>query len=317
MLLCPWVIIMKKEILFNLIYNTVFLIVAIIFSFIEDNKVSFPYIVLLLLLSDLFVIYYQRSTREKERKHQEILIEQERLSSLGQLIGGIAHNLKTPIMSISGALEGLTDLIKEYDESIEDTKVTPQDHHEIASDMKNWTDKIRPYLSYMTEVIDAVKGQAVSMNASSDNVFTANEFILRTELLMKDELKRHHCTLTSKIDINNESRIKGDLNAIVQVLDNLIINSMDAYGEKGGEIKLRTYEDKEKVYIEVEDNAGGIPPHIKEKIFNEMITSKGKNGTGLGLYICYSTIKGKFAGDMRLESKEGVGTTFFIELNKA
>ena len=47
-----------------------------------------------------------------------------------------------------------------------------------------------------------------------------------------------------------------------------------------------------------------------------MITTKGKNGTGLGLYMCYSTIKGKFNGDLTFETEEGVGTTFFITLNK-
>lgn len=50
------------------------------------------------------------------------------MASLGQLIGGIAHNLKSPIMSISGATEGLTDLIKEYEESIVDKDVTIDDH---------------------------------------------------------------------------------------------------------------------------------------------------------------------------------------------
>lgn len=308
---------MKKEVIFTIVYNIVFLIMALIFSIIEDNKVSFPYIVLLLLISDFFIIYYQRKTKEKLEKSQEILIDKERLSSLGQLIGGIAHNLKTPIMSISGGLVGLSDLIKEYDESIEDNSVTKEDHHEISKEMMEWVNKIKPYLSYMTEVIDAVKGQAVSLNSGADGAFSAKEFILRTQLLMKDELKRRKCSLDVDADINDETSIKGELNAIVQVLDNLIINAMDAYGENGGNINLKISENKEKVYIEVRDFATGIPFHVKSKIFKEMVTSKGKNGTGLGLYMSYSTIKGKFNGDMKFESEEGKGTTFFIELNKA
>lgn len=73
--------------------------------------------------------------------NQNMLIERERLASLGQLIGGIAHNLKTPIMSISGAAEGLTDLVTEYDKSIGDKDVTEQDHHDIAKDMTSWIEK--------------------------------------------------------------------------------------------------------------------------------------------------------------------------------
>lgn len=54
------------------------------------------------------------------KNNQEILMERERLAGLGQLIGGIAHNLKTPIMSIAGAVQGLENLIHEYEESIDD-----------------------------------------------------------------------------------------------------------------------------------------------------------------------------------------------------
>lgn len=314
---------MKKYVLVTVVYNVVFLIMAVFFSIIEDNKVSFPYIVLLLLVSDLFIAYYNRKVSEMQReqvekleKNQEILVEQERLSSLGQLIGGIAHNLKTPIMSIAGAVEGLSDLVKEYDESIEDKTVNFEDHHDIARDMREWLEKIRPYLRYMTEVIDTVKGQAVSMNASMGGDFSAKELLLRTQILMKDELKRNNCNLKLELNIDEDSKIEGELNAIVQVLDNLIVNSIEAYGGNGGDIELKVYEDQSKIYIEVKDYAGGIASHVKDKLFKEMITSKGKNGTGLGLYISYSTIKGKFGGDMRFETTDNVGTTFFIELNK-
>ena len=68
-------------------------------------------------------------------KNQNILIERERLASLGQMVGGIAHNLKTPIMSIAGAADGLEDLIKEYDKSIDDPEVTKEDHHEIVGNL--------------------------------------------------------------------------------------------------------------------------------------------------------------------------------------
>lgn len=261
------------------------------------------------------ILDLEKNNIEKIERNQEILVEQERLSSLGQLIGGIAHNLKTPIMSISGALEGVTDLVNEYDESIDDSTVTKEDHHQIAKEMNDWIEKIRPYLSYMTEVIDAVKGQAVSMNASTYGKFSAEELIVRTQILMKNELKRRHCKLNLDLKIEKDSYIKGEISAIVQVMDNLIINAMDAYHE-GGEIDIRVREDETKVFIEVQDYAGGIAPHVKDKLFKEMVTSKGKNGTGLGLYMCYSTIKGKFNGDMRFESEEGKGTTFFIELNK-
>ena len=99
-------------------------------------------------------------------------------------------------------------------------------------------------------------------------------------------------------------------------LNNIINNAIEAYNKTPGIINLKIYDNKASVFIEVEDYAGGIPEHIKEKLFKQMITTKGKDGTGLGLYICYSTIKGKFNGDLSFTSEEGKGTTFKIVLNK-
>lgn len=272
-------------------------------------------------IGELLVSFNKLLDLEKQNiatleRNQEIMVEQERLSSLGQLIGGIAHNLKTPIMSIAGVLEGITDLIDEYDESIEDPNVTKEDHHEIANDMRGWIEKVKPYLSYMTEIIDAVKGQAVSMNASTMKYFTAKELVLRIQLLMKNELKRRHCTLNLDNIVDESTSISGEISAIIQVIDNMIINSMDAYKDAPGSIDVTIKEDEVKVYIDVKDYAGGIPKNVQEKLFNEMVTSKGKNGTGLGLYMSFSTIKGKFKGDIKYETEEGKGTTFFIELPK-
>lgn len=253
---------------------------------------------------------------ETIKQNQDILVENERLSSLGQLIGGIAHNLKTPIMSVSGYLVAIEKLADEYRDSIGNPAVTKEDYEDITKEMKEWIDKSKVYMTYMTEVINAAKGQAVSMNANTIGSFSMKELIIRTQILMKEELKKYNCNLNVKLNINENTEIKGELSAMVQVLDNLISNAMQAYGNKEGKINMTVNEDPEKVYIEIQDFAGGIPEHIKDKLFKEMITTKGKNGTGLGLYMCYSTIKGKFNGDIRFESETGVGTTFYITLNK-
>lgn len=253
---------------------------------------------------------------ETIKQNQDILVENERLSSLGQLIGGIAHNLKTPIMSVSGYLVAIEKLADEFKESIGNPMVTKEDYEDITREMKEWIEKSKDYMTYMTEVINAAKGQAVSMNANTIGSFSVKELILRTQILMKEELKKYNCNLNIKLNVNENTEIKGELSAIVQVLDNLISNAMQAYGTNEGEINLTANEDAEKIYIEIQDFAGGIPEHIKDKLFKEMITTKGKDGTGLGLYMCYSTIKGKFNGDIRFESQTGVGTTFYITLNK-
>lgn len=269
-----------------------------------------------LVISFNKILDIEKKHNEQMERNQEILIEQERLSSLGQLIGGIAHNLKTPIMSISGASKALDDLINEYDRSIGNPQVVEKDFHDIAKEMHEWNDKIEVYLEYMTEIINTAKGQAVSMNASMVTEFNIKELVTRIQILMKEQLMQFNCELNLDNSVNDEVTIKGEISAIVQVLNNLINNAIEAYNNTPGIINLKIYDDKTKVYIEVEDHAGGIPEHIRDKMFKQMITTKGKDGTGLGLYMCYSTIKGKFNGDMSFVSETGKGTTFKIVLNK-
>ena len=246
---------------------------------------------------------------------QETLMESERLASLGQLIGGIAHNLKTPIMSISGALEGLNGLIKEYNESIDDPDVTSQDHHDIAKDMSEWISKIKDYTEYMSDIITAVKGQAVTLSESDSVHFTLDELVKRVNILMKHELKNALIYLNISMRTDEHTSINGDINSLVQVINNMISNSIQAYtGEKNKNIELILETKDHNVLIHVKDYASGMSKKVKDKLFKEMITTKGKNGTGLGLYMSYSTIKAHFNGDITFESEEGKGTTFTIIL---
>lgn len=246
---------------------------------------------------------------------QESLMESERLASLGQLIGGIAHNLKTPIMSISGAIEGLSDLIKEYDSSIDDPEVNHQDHHEIAGDMNELIVKIRDYIEYMSDIITAVKGQAVNLSESDTIYFTIDELVKRVDILMKHELKNAIVYLNIGVKTDENLALKGDINSLVQVINNMISNAIQAYnGKPEQKIDLIIETKNNNLIIAVKDYASGLPKKVQDKLFKEMITTKGKNGTGLGLYMSYSTIKAHFNGDIQFETEEGKGTTFYIVL---
>lgn len=244
---------------------------------------------------------------------QDSLMESERLSSLGQLIGGIAHNLKTPIMSIAGAAEGLTDLVKEYDESIDDPTVNSQDHHDIAKDMSKWIVKIKEYTEYMSDVITAVKGQAVAMSNEDDITFTVSELVKRVNILMKHELKNAIISLNVLSNVDENLSVHGDVNNLVQVINNMISNAIQAYNGKTEEnIEFLINKDGKNVIFSIEDHAGGLPAKVKDKLFKEMITTKGKNGTGLGLYMSYSTIRAHFNGTITYETETGKGTKFNI-----
>ena len=269
---------------------------------------------------DLIISYnkIQELTKKNIKQihdNQESLMESERLASLGQLIGGIAHNLKTPIMSISGAAEGLNDLINEYDSSIDDPIVNSTDHHEIAHDMSKWVDKIKNYTEYMSDIITAVKGQAVAMSNEENENFTITELVKRVTILMKHELKNAIINLNTSVKIDENTIINGDVNSLVQVINNMISNAIQAYNGKQNEnIDFIITKENDNIVFSIKDNAGGLPEKVQKKLFKEMITTKGKNGTGLGLYMSYSTIKAHFNGNITFESESGKGTTFNIIL---
>lgn len=249
------------------------------------------------------------------KNNQDMLLERERLASLGQLIGGIAHNLKTPIMSISGAAEGLTDLVKEYEASVGDPEVTVQDHHDIAKDMKDWIEKIHSYTEYMSDIITAVKGQAVTMSKEQAVSFTLDELVKRVNILMKHELKNALVELNVSMQVNEQTVLKGNINSLVQVINNMISNAIQAYdGKPDNKIDLILKKENNNIIISVKDYGCGLPDEVQKKLFKEMITTKGKNGTGLGLFMSYSTIRAHFNGNMTFETEQGKGTTFNIIL---
>ncbi|MCL1830669.1 MAG: ATP-binding protein [Oscillospiraceae bacterium] len=245
--------------------------------------------------------------------NQDQLIKQERLASLGQLISGIAHNLNTPIMAISGRAESLDVLIDEYINSIPDPKVTIEDHHEIAEDMKKEIENIRNHTSYISEIISAVKGQTVRLSGDTYENFTIRDLVKRIDLLLRHEVIRNKCNLIYEIQTNESLEITGgDMNSLIQVIDNAVMNAMQAYKGVPGDITIKISRSEGEVVFTISDTAGGIPLNVQDKIFQEMITSKGKDGTGLGLYISYSTILGIFGGKMWYNSVDGVGTDIYF-----
>ena len=246
--------------------------------------------------------------------NQTILLERERLASLGQLIGGIAHNLKTPIMSVAGGIDQVRFLTEEYESSLDDPEVTIEDHKEIAGEIKEWLAKMKVHMAYMSDIISTVKDQATNFANSGQEWFTLDEVLKRVKILMQHEITKNRCHYIEDVRVDRRLRIEGGVNSMVQILDNIIVNAVQAYGKKGGDIIIQITKENTKLHIVISDYGKGIKEEVKNRLFKEMITTKGKNGTGLGLYMSYSTIKGMFRGDMWVESTVDEGTDFHIRV---
>lgn len=256
-----------------------------------------------------------RESMKKLQDSQERMMEQERMAFLGSMIGGLAHNLKTPIMSISGCISAAEDLVSECEESLSDPQVIEEDYREIYTEMRDWFQKIKDSTAYMSDIITAIKGQAANINTDDNSTFTIDEVLKRSMLLLRHELLNSSCQLKVDYDQNKVISLQGDINNLIQVVDNLLSNAI--YAQKqvgGGEIEIQIYTDREHLHIAVKDRGQGISPNVREKLFKTMVTSKGTMGTGLGLYISNIVIKGKFSGHLWVRDREGGGSIFGIAI---
>ena len=181
-------------------------------------------------------------------KSYSMLMDKERLVTLGQFIGGITHNIKTPIMSISGGLDALNTLINEYDESIEDSNVTVSDHHEIAQEMRDWISKSMTTVRYISDIISTVKSQAVG-NDNNKESFKISNLLKRIEILMDHGLRFQNCKLVISNNLDSDPVIM-EYNIINTNINNLIVNAIDSYGENGGVIEMSIDQKIQRCYFQ-------------------------------------------------------------------
>ena len=242
-------------------------------------------------------------------------MEQERLAFLGQMIGGLAHNLKTPIMGISGCISAMEALVDECEDSLGDPEVNEEDYREIYGEIREWFRKVRESTAYMSDIITAIKGQAASVVTQEDSVFTVDEMIKRCTLLMRHELLSSQCRLEVQCDPEKSVSLQGDINNLVQVMNNLLSNAVYAQKEVGGGvITIAVDWDAEELRLSVTDTGQGVSQQIKEKLFKAMVTNKGAMGTGLGLYISNAVVRGKFGGNLWMKDNPGGGAIFGVSI---
>jgi len=244
----------------------------------------------------------KKALLEKERT-QEQLIQSESLAAIGQLAAGIAHELNNPLASASSLIQTDLELIQEQAEMreidkslLEDLTYARKELNKTKSIVKSILDLSRQTQTYQEEV---------NMNAVIDDALQ----------VLYNQYKSLGVEIEKKYDPNLPAII-GNFSNLGQVLINIIKNAFQALPDGRGKITLSTsYLQKPKtVVVECRDTGIGIPPKMMKDIYKPFFTTKevGK-GTGLGLYVSHEIVK-KHKGEIRVESREGAGTTVTILL---
>lgn len=213
----------------------------------------------------------------------------EKMAGVGQMAAGIAHEIRNPLTSISGAVQ----LIKEEIPLNEDNK-------NLMNIIIKETDRLNSLLSDFLLFVQPAPQKMEKIDLSS----------LMLETL---ELFKNSGSLNQKIQVEFDAKknlfIIGDQNQLKQVFWNLILNSVQSM-EDGGKLSIKMYENKKnrEINLNISDTGCGITKADKEKIFEPFYTSK-KKGTGLGLSITHRIVQ-SHKGRIIVESEVGKGTTF-------
>jgi DNA-binding LacI/PurR family transcriptional regulator/signal transduction histidine kinase len=248
-------------------------------------------------------------------KNQERLLISEKMAALGRLTAGMAHEMNTPLAAVRTALDELKDLVHEYESSVTDAAVTPDDHAAIAQEM---SEAIRVAASAAEKVagfVHGIKFQTRDLATSEYRLFNAVPVVSDTLLLLNHALRKVSCNVafehpTSSIELF------GSPGRLAQVVTNLVTNAIDASRAKGGgPIVLSLGQQDGIVVLKVADRGHGIPSEIINRIFDPMFTTKPfGEGTGLGLSIVHDIVTTDYRGAIEVDTEVGRGTTFTLSL---
>jgi len=249
-----------------------------------------------------------------QEKHEKLLAS-EKMASLGRLATGIAHEINNPLAATRNALSEIGKLASEYQASIGEAEVTPDDHREIAQEMQRAIQLAESAVERATAFVRGIKSQARDL-APRDRVrFNAVPVIQESLLLVSHALRQANCKVKFE-PAADLIELYGSPGELAQVVTNLVTNAIDASAEKGGgSILLHLTPKNGNVEFIISDRGEGIPPEVLPKIFDFMFTTKPVGlGTGLGLSIVHNIVTGGFGGTIAVNSRPGQGTTFTLRL---
>ena len=268
----------------------------------------------------------QKEMEEKQSNIEQVLINSEKMASLGQMAAGVAHEINNPLSYIVSNIQNLAYNLEQFSHLINTLKA------EKAITQQTLVDTLQHYqfdelqtdssdiIAEMTEGADRVKEivQGLRQFAHPDQTqigdIDITELIDNTLRVAWNEIKYN-----ANVEKNYNTEpviITGRSTQLSQVFLNLFFNAAQAICDKVGVISITTKADKKNAYITIADNGSGIDENKLNKIFDPFYTTKPiGQGTGLGLAISKAIIE-QHSGQIRVESQLNQGTVFYITLPK-
>ncbi|MDB9314689.1 AAA family ATPase [Spirulina sp. CS-785/01] len=286
-------------------------------------------------------LYQQAQQALTDLKQAQLqIVQNEKMSTLGNLVSGVAHEINNPVGFIAGNLNetklGLTDLIEHLNLYAETSPTSPdiEDHAEEI-DLEYLLEDLPKMIASMEVGCDRIKNISTSLRTFSrtdkdyKTAFDLHEGIDSTLMILKHRLKANETRPEIEIikdygDFPTIQCFPGQLN---QVFMNILANSIDALEESNqgksfqeirqtpNKIWITTQQEGQEIWVKIKDNGVGMSPEVVTQIFEQGFTTKdvGK-GTGLGMAISQQIIEQKHGGTIECHSQLGQGSEFILKI---
>ena len=280
-----------------------------------ENEINYTIIFNILFISSIimiFIIYRQYILKKtnikliklveqevkKNKEKDRVINAQSKNAAMGEMLSLITHQWRQPLNELGLVLQKF----KYAQERDKLTKELIIEQTELGNNL----------IHKMSTTIDDFKNFLLPNKENS--FFSVSKSIENMIKLLNASYKYNNIIILMKL--NSIKNIKGNKGEFEQVLLNILNNALDAFetiDEESKYINITARLDKEYLYLLVEDNAGGVKEEYLGKLFEPYFSTKGKNGTGLGLYMSQMIIQKQFQGDIDVESSQN-RTTFSIKI---
>jgi len=264
----------------------------------RQNIVIFMLLVVVIALVSMWLLYRDQNRHLSGIIDMERRLEKaERLSSLGMLAAGVAHEIRNPLNAISMAAQRLK------------RDFVPADEMKSA-EFQNLSGVVRDEIRRLNAIIEEFLSFSKSRRLELSD-FSVTEILQKIVQLVREEAVSRNIILETKWP-STPMIIPMDINKLQQAFLNFIKNSMESISGKGRITIKVEKQGKDNIVVSISDTGCGMSEEEMEKIFNPEYTTKEK-GLGLGMPLAMEIIRGH-GGDVRVISRRGLGTTFEILL---
>jgi len=247
---------------------------------------------------------------------QSQLVESEKMSALGNLVAGVAHEVNTPLGISITAASIFKNELKTVKGLLKDNKLSKSALEHFIETISEADEILIKNLDRAALLVRNFKKISVDQSSEEVRDFELNEYLLEVISTFKNELK--HRPIELKLDLDSEKiQMHSFPGAISQIVVNMLQNSL-LHGfeyDQEGEIILSTHHYEDYVEIIFRDNGRGVNSEVAHKIFEPFITTKrNKGGTGLGLNITYNLINQQLKGSIELDTEYTDGAKFVLNI---